>query len=367
MTASFERRHSAVDKQHTENDIRANSSEAARLYQRGVAAARAGQRRVAAGFLTRSVQLDPRNEGAWLWLSGVLDDPHQVAFCLNSVLKLNPASERARRGLRWLEEQKMLKGKPAASPLSDIRVEEPASERTARETGESWWVNWRQLVRDSRRVTLMWWAIPVIILGIALVIHQSFVLAVARDSQPPMIPTPPASDTSEEAVMAVTMILTPTATLTTTAEPVLEAEPGSIRESETIGYLHQIKPLRQDLRDAVDTYRSTTGRPGGSLSHLAAAQTLRESIQDAYNSMQGMDPPTELQQAHQEYMKGLEVELMAIDDLLEFYGSYRVELANRAALRFQEANEHFDRARAMFDTRLQQIEDASTVPNHTVR
>src|SRR4051812_19612050 len=92
----------------TETAIRANTSEAHRLYQRGVAAARGGQKRIAAGLLTRSVQLDPHNEAAWLWLSGVLDDPHQMAFCLNAVLRLNPANEHAQRGIRWLQDHKLL-------------------------------------------------------------------------------------------------------------------------------------------------------------------------------------------------------------------------------------------------------------------
>ena len=61
-----------------ETAIKSNEREAARLYQRGVAAARGGQRRVAAGLLSRAVQLNPRHELAWLWLSGVLDAPDEI-------------------------------------------------------------------------------------------------------------------------------------------------------------------------------------------------------------------------------------------------------------------------------------------------
>jgi hypothetical protein len=80
-----------------------------------------------------------------------------------------------------------------------------------------------------------------------------------------------------------------------------------------------------------------------------------------------MQPPSDLMPAHREYMKGLERELAAINDMLEFYGSYRVELANRAVLRFQQANTHFDRARTLFDARLQQLRYESTISVHTIR
>ena len=46
----------------TESAIKSNQREAARLFERGVAAASSGQRRVAAVLLARVVQLDPRHE-----------------------------------------------------------------------------------------------------------------------------------------------------------------------------------------------------------------------------------------------------------------------------------------------------------------
>ena len=75
----------------TETAIKSNEREAAQLYRRGVAAARGGQRRVAAGLLSRAVQLNPRHELGWLWLSGVLDAPDEIAFCLRSALAYVPA------------------------------------------------------------------------------------------------------------------------------------------------------------------------------------------------------------------------------------------------------------------------------------
>src|SRR5690349_23138155 len=101
----------------TQSGIKSNEREAARLFERGVAAARGGQRRVAAGLLARAVQLDPHHELGWLWLSGVLDDPSEIAFCLRAVLAANPHNERARQGLAWLEQRGQIAAQPAPAPF----------------------------------------------------------------------------------------------------------------------------------------------------------------------------------------------------------------------------------------------------------
>lgn len=342
--------------QAPKSDIRANAAEAARLYQRGIAAARGGQRRVAAGLLTRSVQLDPRNERAWLWLSGVLDDPHQIAFCLRSVLKLNPTNERAQQGLRWLEERQLLNGAPKPSPVLDVQLEEPLEQRQAREHGESWWVNWRRSRRDMNRARLLLWSVPLVLLCLALILYETFAFAVAQSNQPRPVPAVlSAAVVSETGVRAPAVLM-------------LESETASIREVRIIAYMSMLEPIRQQLRNAVDNYRNATGQPGGaSVGHVAAAQQLRASVEQAHTTLQEFTPPQELQSAHDNYIQGLELELEALDAILEFYGSFRVELANRAALRFQEAGVHFDRARAMFNEHTQQMGAISTVSAHTPR
>lgn len=72
------------------------------LLLRGIAAARAGRRSEARALLLQMVEQDERNEQAWLWLSGVMDDPEDVRTCLENVLELNPNNARARQGLEWL-------------------------------------------------------------------------------------------------------------------------------------------------------------------------------------------------------------------------------------------------------------------------
>lgn len=354
-----------------ESDIRSNTTEATRLYQRGVAAARGGQKRVAAGLLTRSVQLDPNSEGAWLWLSGVLEDPHQIAFCLNAVLKLNPANERARKGLRWLEDRQLLQGAPKPSALLDIEVNEAPQQREAREQGESWWVNWRQLHRQMRRVSLLMWSVPVVLLTLALVIHQVFSLALTQTSPPPTMPTTmPATPMPAAVPMPIepTATAAPEGTPAPTPVPTLLAQTTSIRESQMIDYINELGPIRKQLREAVENYRSATGRPGSTtIGHAAAAQNLRTNVEQALALLQEMRPPEELHTAHQDYINGLQLELEAIDAMVEFYGTYEMEYANVAASRFREANAHFDRALATFAMQLQQIRVNNAVSAHTLR
>jgi len=60
-----------------------------------IAAARDGRRYDARALLLHLLEADPRNERAWLWLSGVVDDPEDVKICLENVLALNPSNPRA--------------------------------------------------------------------------------------------------------------------------------------------------------------------------------------------------------------------------------------------------------------------------------
>lgn len=53
----------------------------------------------------RVIEVDERNEQAWLWLSGVVDTDEDRLICLENVLTLNPDNVRARAGLKWLQQR----------------------------------------------------------------------------------------------------------------------------------------------------------------------------------------------------------------------------------------------------------------------
>lgn len=363
--------------QQTEPGVRADTAEANRLYQRGVAAARAGQKRIAVGCLTKSVQLDPQNEGAWLWLSGVVDDPDQTAFCLKSVLKLNPNNERARRGLQWLEQRHTLKTDAATTfPSVESAVyTSPADQTNGRkpqsEQHDSWWIHWRHGWRDSQMSRLLIWTIPIVVLLLVFGIYRAVTYAVEQSDNPqPVVTNPEPTSGPATALLAPLSpdeIVLPEEEDVIMGTQVLDAEGSGVRESQAIAYLDQLAELRSALNTAVDNYRSITGSPGATMTHLAAAQDLNKTVLASYELMQTMTPPPDLREAHNEYILGLEEELAGIADLLEFYGTYRMEMANRAVVRFQNANAHFERARMMFDLRLQQIGADSEVSVHTIR
>jgi hypothetical protein len=56
-------------------------------------------------ILLRVIALDESNEQAWLWLSGVVDDPLDMQVALANALTINPGNEQARRGLEMLRQR----------------------------------------------------------------------------------------------------------------------------------------------------------------------------------------------------------------------------------------------------------------------
>ena len=72
------------------------------LLRDGITAARAGQKEQARDLLLRVIDQNDRSEPAWLWLSGVVDDPEERRICLENVLAVNPNNAAAQTGLRFL-------------------------------------------------------------------------------------------------------------------------------------------------------------------------------------------------------------------------------------------------------------------------
>ncbi|MGC8873587.1 MAG: tetratricopeptide repeat protein, partial [Chloroflexia bacterium] len=90
------------------------------LLREGIAAARAGDKTRAKRLLIEVTEKDERNEEAWLWLSGVVEDLEEIRICLENVLAINPHNQRARKGLAWV-----------ASRLAAERPAPPPPERPA--------------------------------------------------------------------------------------------------------------------------------------------------------------------------------------------------------------------------------------------
>ncbi len=87
--------------------------------QQGIAALKAGDKAQARRLLGRAIQQNPRDEQAWLWLSGAVDTDREKLTCLKKVLKINPENEKARNGIAALEKRRL-------SAPSESQPEQPS-------------------------------------------------------------------------------------------------------------------------------------------------------------------------------------------------------------------------------------------------
>jgi tetratricopeptide (TPR) repeat protein len=92
------------------------ASEVEALVQQGISASKAGDKRRARQLLQQAVQLDPKNESAWLWLSDTLADVGFRRLCLEKVLALNPNNAAARKGLEALRACPPVEAAPSEAP-----------------------------------------------------------------------------------------------------------------------------------------------------------------------------------------------------------------------------------------------------------
>jgi twitching motility two-component system response regulator PilG len=98
--------------------------EALTILERGVAAAKAGDKAQARRLLRAAVKQYPDNEVAWLWLAGVAATLEETVTCLQHVLQINPDNARAKKGLAWARAQ------AAQRPTQPMQPEPPPSRGT---------------------------------------------------------------------------------------------------------------------------------------------------------------------------------------------------------------------------------------------
>ena len=77
-----------------------SNEQIAALMQRGLEAARAGQRARARRYFAAVLEINPTHQQAWLERAGVVDDPREVMAHLARVLALDPDNQQARQTLR---------------------------------------------------------------------------------------------------------------------------------------------------------------------------------------------------------------------------------------------------------------------------
>jgi len=72
--------------------------------EKGIAAAKAGNKKDALKYLREALLLDAQNANAWLWMSAMVEDPEKKRHCLKRVLEIEPENQVARKGLAILNQ-----------------------------------------------------------------------------------------------------------------------------------------------------------------------------------------------------------------------------------------------------------------------
>jgi len=93
----------------------------AELLRRGVDAARAGRNIDAREIFMEVVKLDPRNEIAWMWLSGLMEDLEDRIIACENVLTINPENHKTQL---YLEDLKLKRDALNARAIEAIQHHE---------------------------------------------------------------------------------------------------------------------------------------------------------------------------------------------------------------------------------------------------
>ncbi len=294
------------------------------LYLSGIASAKAGNRRLAQAFFKRVIRINPRHAGAWLWLSEVLDDPDDIAYCLEAVLAIDPHSEKAQVGLQLLRERGADARQPRRprewSALADLREMDLPAILAETPTPSMPVVIEPPQLRRAERHSL----VPAgIFTGAVLVVLVMVVVMTALGTGP--------------APVAVDDVPIPTINVTLARE----------QERESVrAYLRNLDTILGPLRLAHDVYRGNAVVPGSLSEGSARTRTLWDHVTAARADLARLVAPPVLAEAHREYLLGLDLELEALEDFLDYYATSQNGYFNRGIVKFQEAESHLKRARA---------------------
>lgn len=105
----------------------------AEMLQQAIRTARAGRKEEARDLLLQVVEAEPRNELAWIWLSGLVDSLEDRIIACENVLAINPANDKIRAYLAELQQRSVV--------LSQVEPREEAADlflqaRTAAERND---------------------------------------------------------------------------------------------------------------------------------------------------------------------------------------------------------------------------------------
>ncbi len=318
------------------------------LYLSGIASAKAGNRRLAQAFFKRVIGINPRHEGAWLWLSEALDDPDDIAYCLEAVLALNSDNEKARLALELVRKRgsdpRRSRRPQEWSPLAELReMDLPAilAETPPPTTPVAEAVEGLERAPTSNPMQAFW---RVLFIGAVLAVLTLSIYFYSSIHPPAVVETPAAD-----------------APIPTVDRAALDEK----NRQEVQDYLAQLDEAMGAVRLAHDVYRGQVNlRPSLSF-HVDLTGRLLTQVVSTRERLQRLAAPELLAEAHQEYVQGFILEEEALDSLLRFAESYHTGYAtgyaSRASVKFQEAGARLARARAI----CAQYRDWAEVPEPT--
>ncbi len=174
------------------------------LTRQGIAALKAGDRVTAAKVLRQATKLDPRNQVAWLWLAGSVEDDAYKRVCLEKVVAIDGTTETAQRARAGLEKMGYASSYvPWDEQETDIVVSPHAGARASR----------AKLARKSKR----WMGIGV---GVAVVLVVCLLAGISVGAWLAMRPSRVASsDSSQGPTPMPALSLATDAPLVPTATP----------------------------------------------------------------------------------------------------------------------------------------------------
>ena len=82
-----------------------SQSDVGELLEEAMARVNAGELSQGRALLERTLEQDPHNDPAWVWLSGCVEDPRQRRICLEQALNVNPVNQAALDGMKLLDGQ----------------------------------------------------------------------------------------------------------------------------------------------------------------------------------------------------------------------------------------------------------------------
>lgn len=163
--------------------------------EKGIDAAKSGQKQLAVECFQRVLLGDPQNLKAWIWLASVLDEYEKQIYCLRRVLQIDPGNQVARNAIAHLQQQYQPNKARSPEPKENLgEITRPVSVRKQNKPESSRANSLSKAVKPTaKRVNkiLVLLAISVSLISVGIILGLLLLKNI-----PPFFPTKTADDPS---------------------------------------------------------------------------------------------------------------------------------------------------------------------------